>query len=244
MTKVKPIDKLNNWETWNEINWKTVEKEVFRLQKRIYRANQNGNVVLVHSLQRLLVKSYYGKLLATRRVTQDNQGKKTAGVDGVKSLYPNQRLKLVEKLELTGKSKPTRRVNIPKPNGEMRPLGIPCMDDRAKQSLVKLAVEPQWEAKFESNSYGFRPGRGCHDAIEQIFNAIKQQSKYVLDADIAKCFDRIDHNKLLAKLETYPQLKREIKSWLKSGYMDGEQLFPTTEGTPQGGVGALRSAQW
>jgi RNA-directed DNA polymerase len=238
MTKVKPIDKLNNWETWNEINWKTLEKGVFRLQKRIYRANQNGNVVLVHSLQRLLVKSYYGKLLATRRVTQDNQGKKTAGVDGVKSLYPNQRLKLVEKLELTGKSKPTRRVNIPKPNGEMRPLGIPCMDDRAKQSLVKLAVEPQWEAKFESNSYGFRPGRGCHDAIEQIFNAIKQQSKYVLDADITKCFDRIDHNKLLAKLETYPQLKREIKSWLKSGYMDGEQLFPTTEGTPQGGVGS------
>jgi RNA-directed DNA polymerase len=230
------IDRVNNWTTWKAIDWKTVEKEVFRLQKRIYKANQNGNVVLVHSLQRLLVKSYYGKLLATRRVTQDNQGKNTAGTDGVKSLSPKERIALVSQLELTGKSKPTRRVNIPKPNGEKRPLGIPCMEDRVKQALVKLAIEPQWEAKFEPNSYGFRPGRGCHDAIEQIFNAINAKPKFVLDADIAKCFDRIDHNKLLAKLETYPQLKREIKSWLESGYMDGKKLFPTNEGTPQGGV--------
>jgi RNA-directed DNA polymerase len=110
------------------------------------------------------------------------------------------------------------------------------MEDRAKQSLVKLALEPQWEARFEPNSYGFRQGRGCHDTIEAIFNAIRYQPKYVLDADIAKCFDRIDHNKLIAKLETYPELRREIKSWLKSGYMDGKDLFPTTEGTPQGGV--------
>jgi RNA-directed DNA polymerase len=110
------------------------------------------------------------------------------------------------------------------------------MEDRAKQSLAKLALEPQWEAKFESNSYGFRPGRGCHDAIEAIFLSIKQSCKYVLDADIAKCFDRIDHNKLLAKLETYPELRREIKTWLYCGYMNGKDLFPTTEGTPQGGV--------
>ncbi len=236
MTKVKPIDKLNNWQTWSSINWKIVERQVYRLQKRIYRASQNGNVKLVHSLQRLLVKSYYGKILATRKVTQDNQGKKTAGVDGVKSLTPKQRLEITGQLNLKGKCKPTRRVNIPKPNGETRPLGIPCIVDRIKQGIVKLAIEPQWEAKFEPNSYGFRPARSCHDAIGQIFNAIKVKPKYVLDADIAKCFDRIDHNKLLAKLETYPQLKREIKSWLKSGYMDSKQLFPTKEGTPQGGV--------
>ncbi|WP_017295365.1 group II intron reverse transcriptase/maturase [Geminocystis herdmanii] len=236
MTTAKPIDKLNNWNTWQSINWKVVEKQVFRLQKRIYRASQNGNVKLVHSLQRLLIKSYYGKLLATRKVTQDNQGKKTAGVDGVKSLTPKQRLEITGQLKLRGKCKPTRRVNIPKPNGETRPLGIPCMEDRIKQCMVKLALEPQWEAKFEPNSYGFRPARSCHDAIGQIFNAIYQVPKYVLDADISKCFDKIDHDKLLAKLETYPQLRREIKSWLESGYMDGKQLYPTNEGTPQGGV--------
>ncbi|WP_330203129.1 group II intron reverse transcriptase/maturase [Cyanobacterium sp. Dongsha4] len=221
---------------WNQIEWKTVEKQVFKLQKRIYKASASGNVKLVHSLQRLLTKSYYGKLLATRRVTQDNQGKKTAGVDGIKSLNPSQRNELVKNLKLKGKCKPTRRINIPKPNGETRPLGIPCMEDRAKQALVKLALEPEWEAKFEPNSYGFRPARSAHDAIEAIFSAIKQKSKYVLDADIAKCFDQINHDKLLDKLNTYPQLRREIKTWLKSGYMDGKELFPTNEGTPQGGV--------
>jgi RNA-directed DNA polymerase len=236
MTTAKPIDKVNNWNTWQSINWKIVEKQVFRLQKRIYRASQRGDVKLVHSLQRLLVKSYYGKLLATRRVTQDNQGKKTAGVDGVKSLTPKQRLEIIGQLKLKGKCKPTRRVNIPKPNGETRPLGIPCMEDRIKQCLVKLVLEPQWEAKFEPNSYGFRPARSCHDAIEAIFLAIRYQPKYVLDVDIAKCFDKINHDKLLAKLETYPQLRHEIKSWLKSGFMDDGELFPTKEGTPQGGV--------
>ncbi len=249
MTTATLIDKVNISEgigtqyrkgvgfgSWNAINWKKVETETFRLQKRIYRASQNGNTKLVHNLQRLLIKSYYGKLLATRKVTQDNQGKKTAGVDGIKSLTPKQRLELVGQLKLTGKSKPTRRVWIPKPNREKRPLGIPCMEDRVKQGLIKLALEPQWESKFEPNSYGFRPGRSCHDAIEAIFNAIRYQPKFVLDADIAKCFDKISHEKLLGKLETYPQLKREIKSWLKRGVMDEQKFSPTKEGTPQGGV--------
>lgn len=197
MTTYKTIDKLNNGNTWQSINWKVVEKQIFRLQKRIYRASQSGNVKLVHSLQRLLIKSYYGKLLATRKVTQDNQGKKTAGVDGIKSLTQKQRLEMVNNLKLTGKSKPTRRVWIPKANGEKRPLGIPTMKDRVKQCLVRLALEPQWEAKFEPNSYGFRPARSCHDAIQAIFNAIRYKPKYVLDAYIAKCFDRINHEKLL-----------------------------------------------
>jgi RNA-directed DNA polymerase len=178
MTTIKSIDKLNNWTTWQSVQWRVVEKEVFRLQKRIYRASQNGNVKQVHSLQRLLVKSYYGKLLSTRKVTQDNQGKKTAGVDGVKSLTPKQRLEITGQIKLRGKCKPTRRVNIPKPNGETRPLGIPCMEDRIKQCLVKSALEPQWEAKFEPNSYGFRPARSCHDAIRQILSSITRQPKW------------------------------------------------------------------
>ena len=228
--------KLSRINVWNQIPWKRVEKQVYRIQKRIFRANQSGNVILARRLQRLMTYSFYGKLLATRKVTQDNKGKKTSGVDGKKSLTPNQRLKMVNNLRLTGKSKPTRRVWIPKPKVEKRPLGIPCIEDRVKQALVKLALEPEWESKFEPNSYGFRPARSCHDAIEAIFIAINKQPKYVLDADIAKCFDQINHEKLLNKLNTYPQLHREIKSWLKSGYMDNNNLEHTNEGTPQGGV--------
>jgi RNA-directed DNA polymerase len=113
---------------------------------------------------------------------------------------------------------------------------MPVMRERATQALVKLALEPEWEARFEPNSYGFRPGRSTHDAIEAIYTTINQKPKFVLDADIAKCFDRINHAALLKKLHTYPTLRRVIKAWLKAGVMDGGKLFPTEEGTPQGGV--------
>ena len=188
-------------------------------------------------MQRLLLRSTSAKLLAVRRVTQDNQGKRTPGVDGLASLEPEERCQLVRTLSLAEPARPVRRIWIPKPGTqEQRPLGIPTMYDRAAQALVKLALEPQWEARFEPNSYGFRPGRSCHDAIEAIFQEIRYKPKYALDADIAKCFDRIGHRALLDKIDTFPLLRRVIKGWLKAGVMDGGDLFPTQAGTPQGGV--------
>jgi RNA-directed DNA polymerase len=230
---------------WKTLPWRVIERAVFKLQKRIYQASQRNDGQTVHRLQRLMVKSWAARCLAVRRVTQDNQGKKTAGIDGVRSLAPQERLALVESLDLRGQPQPVRRVWIPKPGTtDKRPLGIPVMHDRALQALVKLALEPEWEAKFEPNSYGFRPGRSAHDAIAAIFDSIKYMQKYVLDADIAKCFEKIDQTALLAKLGTTPTLQRLIKAWLKAGVMEGDTLCPTEAGTPQGGVSALRGAQW
>lgn len=222
---------------WNTINWRKLERKVFKLQKRIYRASQRDDIKAVRRLQKTLTRSYNAKLLATRRVTQDNQGKKTAGVDGIKLIPPHQRFLLANSLKITGKSKPTRRVWIPKPGKDQkRPLGIPTMKDRATQALVKMALEPEWEARFEPNSYGFRPGRSCHDAIQQLFMELKNTHKYALDADITKCFDQINHEKLLQKINTYPSLKKQIKAWLKSGVLENGTFEETASGTPQGGV--------
>ncbi|MEO1375857.1 MAG: group II intron reverse transcriptase/maturase [Cyanobacteria bacterium J06635_10] len=238
------MSELTTTYKWNKIPWRKLERKLFKLQKRIYQASQRGDVKTVHKLQRLLASSWSAKCIAVRKVSQDNQGKKTPGIDGVKSLSTAARLNLVKIIKFGHKATPTRRVWIPKPetvdseawheSAIKRPLGIPTIYDRALQALTKLVLEPEWEAKFESHSYGFRPGRSCHDAVKAIFGEIRKP-KYVLDADISKCFDRINHKALLDKLDTNPKTRRQIKAWLKSGVLDGKVLFPTLEGTPQGG---------
>lgn len=228
-------------EAWHNLPWRKLEQYVYRIQKRIYRASQRGNQRAVQKLQKLLMKSEAARLLAVRRVTQDNQGKKTAGVDGVRALKPAERLVMAARIHPRNwknqKIQPVRRVWIPKPGkAEQRPLGIPPMIERCKQAQAKAALEPEWEARFEANSYGFRPGRSCHDAIGAIFLCIEHKPKFVLDADIQGAFDHINQKKLLEKLQTYPAMRQAVKAWLKAGVMEGKEFSPTESGTPQGGV--------
>jgi RNA-directed DNA polymerase len=235
----RSVRRRRHIEDWKSLPWKKMQRNVSRLQQRIYRAERRGDWKQVHNLQRLLLHSWSVRCLAVRRVTQDNRGKRTPGVDGVASLTPEQRMALIEELQSLSDwtVDPIRRTYIEKRGTtEKRGLGIPTMRDRAMQALVKLALEPEWEAKFEPNSYGFRPGRSAHDAIGAIFNFIRFKSKYVLDADIEKCFDYIGHEALLKKLNTIQPIARLVRGWLKAGIVDGDKMLFPEAGTPQGGV--------
>jgi RNA-directed DNA polymerase len=169
-------------------------------------------------------------------VTQDHRGKHTAGIDGAKSCTPAQRVRLAGTLRLTSRATPLRRTWIPKRGSpEKRPLGIPTQHERARQTLVRQVLEPEWEAKLSPHTYGFRPGRSCWDASAAVFHRIKFRPQHMLKVDISKCFDRIDHAALLAKLQAPPGIRRQVRAWLRSGIMEADTFTPTTAGTPQGG---------
>ena len=227
---------------WDSIQWETTKRHVRRLQERIFRATRDKDWAKVKSLQKLLVRSYFARLLAVRRVTQENKGKYTPGIDGQIYATPDARSELMEEVRQTNvfnyKCKPLRRVYIPKKSGDKRPLGIPTVKDRVMQMLVKLALEPEWEVRFEPHSHGFRPGRRCMDAIWQIWHSIRvlgtlKKSEWILDADISGCFDNINHDALLKRV---PVFRETVRRWLKSGIIELGKYFQTKAGTPQGGV--------
>ncbi len=226
---------------WESVDWPKVEDEVRRLRQRIFTASQAGDLKKVRNLQKLMLRSRANALMSVRRVTELNAGRKTAGVDGKIVVTAPGKAMLAERvrcLGTTGSAQPVKRVYIPKANHQRRPLGIPVIFDRACQAQVKNALEPEWEARFEPKSYGFRPGRGCHDAIEAIYKVAKGPNpsrQWCLDADLAKAFDRIDHDLLLAQLGTFPA-RKQVEGWLKAGVVEDGRFSATEEGTPQGGV--------
>jgi len=234
-TELNPSDK------WKAIPWRKLRQIVFRLQVRIFKAQKNNNLRLVRKLQKLLLSSIAAKLLAIRQVTQLNSGRKTKGVDGKFALTTHERLTLLERLCKNWKQwkhQPLRRVYIPKADGTKRGLGIPTIADRAYQCFLKYALEPAAEAKFNPNSYGFRPGRSCHDVQQGLFNNLSKQAKgktkRILELDIEKCFDRIDHKFIMQSVQLPTAAKTGLYRALKAG-VRGE--FPSSElGTPQGGV--------
>src|SRR4051812_966428 len=226
---------------WDASYWRPVEDDVGRLRRRIFKASQEGDLKRVRNLQKLMLRSRSNTLHSVRRVTQHNAGRKTAGIDGEVALTAPDRAALAVELHrhtTPWQARPVRRVYIPKANGKQRPLGIPVLRDRALQARVVNALEPEWEARFEPRSYGFRPGRGCHDAIEAIYwtlNGRRAKRQWVLDADLSAAFDRIDHDRLLAALGTFPA-RELVRQWLKAGVLERGRFAPTVEGTPQGGV--------
>lgn len=230
---------------WHQIDWAKIHGTVRRLQARMVKATQVGDWRRVKVLQRFLTRSFCGKALAVRRVTE-NQGRRTPGVDGITWSNPEEKRQAIESLKRRGyQTRPLRRVQIPKAGqpGKYRPLGIPTLRDRAMQALHLLALEPVSEALADHNSYGFRSARSTADAIEQCHNILSGRGKaqWILEGDIKGCFDHISHDWLVSHV---PMDKEILRKWLKAGYIETGRLFPTEAGTPQGGIISPTLANW
>lgn len=228
-------------ERWESVDWQKLTRWVRRLMQRIFRAESRGNKRLVRNLQRLLVRSQAALLLSIRKVTQVNKGKRTAGIDGYKVLTPPRRVELYNRMKdmsiTRHKPKPAKRIYIPKKNRKLRPLGIPVIVDRVYENIVTMALEPQWEARFESTSYGFRPKRSTHDAIEAIFKKLAPANgrTWIFEGDFRSCFDHLSHEFIMKQLGCFPY-RAVIRRWLKAGYVDNGVFHETQEGSPQGAL--------
>jgi RNA-directed DNA polymerase len=224
---------------WQRVHWRRAHRVVKNLRQRIFQATRRMDWRQVRNLQRLLLKSYSNVLLAVRRVTQINAGKRTPGIDKLLVKTGPEKALLADALKQAIPWQPlaARRVYIAKKNGKQRPLGIPSIIDRCLQAMVKAALDPFWEAQFEPTSYGFRPGRSAHDAIARIYVTanVTHHRKWVVDADIAGCFDAIDQGFLLSQIGQFPA-RGLIAQWLQAGYLEQGRFHPTLAGTPQGGV--------
>jgi RNA-directed DNA polymerase len=224
---------------WNKIDWQAIQRFVERIQGQIFQAAKHKNYKELKSKQRLATRSYYCHLYAIHQITVVNKGKGTPGVDGIVCKTTRDRVKLLTKLKTfkigEHKAEPVKRTDIPKASGGTRPLGIPTVYDRVVQTLLKIALEAEWEFKFHANSYGFRPGRGCQDAIEKIKDHLTAACEvYVLDADITGFFDNISHDAILTHFP--PLFRTIIGKWLKAGIVEKGYQRKPTKGTPQGGV--------
>ena len=221
--------------SWDSIQWNQLRRQVRRLQVRIAKAAKEERWGKVAFLQHVLTRSIAARLLAVFRVAS-NKGKRTPGIDKVIWRSSRQKMQAVWSLNRRGyKPQPLRRIYIPKRNGKRRPLGIPTMRDRAMQALYLQALEPVAETRADPNSYGFRPRRSIADALGQCFIALAKENspRVILEGDIQSCFDQISHEWML---DNIPMDRKILEKWLKTGYMEGGRLYPTEEGTPQGGV--------